>query len=503
MEGNKTVAFKFVPLSFISTESEIKRQSLNTVVFTDILNKYCDIREIGTLLHKTQYGYTASATSSGNAKFLRITDIKNGKVNWAEVPFCNCDQIDKYRLQSKDVLIARTGNNISYLVDSKVPVDAVFASYLIRLKCDENVLLPEYLYLFLNSYAFWPQILKKQKGALLQNVNAQRMRQLLIPYCPIEVQQEIIHQTSLQLHTSIISKQNHLCENLHLNDSLSNEITHQQTLLKKLRQSILQDAISGKLTEKWRKENPDVELATELLARIRAEKERLVKEKKIKQQKPLPPISENEIPFELPEGWVWCRLGDVGIFERGKSKHRPRNDESLFAEGIYPFVQTGNVAQSKKNAYIINAYDKCYNKKGLAQSKMWPNGTLCITIAANIAETGFLGIDACFPDSVVGFKPLTDYSLSKFIRYFIDVMKTDIERFAPATAQKNINLGIIGDLPFPLPPEKETNYIINKVESLFTYCDQLEQQINKSQQDSELLMQAVLQEAFQVETGVM
>ena len=82
-------------------------------------------------------------------------------------------------------------------------------------------------------------------------------------------------------------------------------------------------------------------------------------------------------------------------------------------------------------------------------------------------------------------------------------MKTDIERFAPATAQKNINLGIIGDLPFPLPPEKETNYIINKVESLFTYCDKLEQQINKSQQDSELLMQAVLQEAFQVKTGVM
>lgn len=100
------------------------------------------------------------------------------------------------------------------------------------------------------------------------------------------------------------------------------EITHQQSLLKKLRQSILQDAISGKLTEKWQRENSDVEPATELLARIKAEKERLVKEKKIKKQKQLPLITEAEIPFELPKGWAWCRLGDISEVKVGATPKR-------------------------------------------------------------------------------------------------------------------------------------------------------------------------------------
>ncbi|NTV35375.1 MAG: type I site-specific deoxyribonuclease [Anaerolineaceae bacterium] len=277
---------------------------------------------------------------------------------------------------------------------------------------------------------------------------------------------------------------------------LKDELTHQQSLLKKLRQQILQEAIEGRLTAAWRAQNPDVEPARELLKRIAAEKAQLVKEKKIKEQKPLPPISDKEKPFELPQRWEWCRLEDSGLFERGKSKHRPRNDLRLFEGGHFPFVQTGDVARSKRNGYKVNTFSQKYNDIGLAQSRVWPKGTLCITIAANIAETGFLGLDACFPDSVVGFTSIADLTDPFYVKYFIDATKDEIEKFAPATAQKNINLGIINMLSFPLPPLDEQQAIVAKVEQLFVLCDQLENQISHNQNHAEQLMQAVLKEAF-------
>ena len=238
------------------------------------------------------------------------------------------------------------------------------------------------------------------------------------------------------------------------------------------------------------------ETGSALLLRIRAEKAELIRQGKLRKEKLLSPITDAEKPFELPEGWVWCRLGEIGIMDRGKSKHRPRNDDKLFMNGCYPFVQTGDVAQSKKSDYQIKTYSALYNEKGLAQSKKWPAGTLCITIAANIAETGFLSFDACFPDSVVGFTSLVGNVVSVFVRYYLEVSKTEIERFAPATAQKNINLGILDELFFPLPSLAEQQIIVAQVERLMAQVSLLE--IENKQQQAEVgrLMQVVLREAF-------
>jgi len=318
-------------------------------------------------------------------------------------------------------------------------------------------------------------------GAANVPLSVTKIKGIEIPLPSIERQTEIVEQFK-----SIVTEEN----------QIKDELTHQQTLLKKLRQQILQEAIEGKLTANWRAENPDVEPASELLKRIAAEKAELVKAKKIKKQKHLPPISDEEKQFELPEGWEWCRLDEAGVFERGKSKHRPRNDESLFVNGTYPFVQTGDVAQSKKNNFKIRSFSKSYNEKGLAQSRIWPARTLCITIAANIAETGFLDIEACFPDSVVGFTSLSENNLASYIKYYIDATREEIEKFAPATAQKNINLGIIGMLSFPLPPLEEQQAIVTKVEKLLAICDQLETQITQNQTHADALMQSVLREAF-------
>ena len=99
--------------------------------------------------------------------------------------------------------------------------------------------------------------------------------------------------------------------------------------------------------------------------------------------------------------WDYVTLDKLGSISRGKSKHRPRNDKTLFG-GKYPFIQTADV---KAAGLYLTEYTETYSDKGLAQSKLWPTGTLCITIAANIADTTILGIDACFPDSVMGFIP--------------------------------------------------------------------------------------------------
>lgn len=148
-------------------------------------------------------------------------------------------------------------------------------------------------------------------------------------------------------------------------------------------------------------------------------------------------------------------MPQIGDFGRGKSKHRPRNDPRLYG-GLYPFVQTGIVAASQGK---IARFDQSYTDFGLAQSKLWPKGTLCITIAANIARTGVLAFDACFPDSVVGLT-CKEGVIPEYVELVVRSLQAGLEDGAPATAQKNINLETLECLPIPLPPTVEQNAIV-------------------------------------------
>lgn len=156
-------------------------------------------------------------------------------------------------------------------------------------------------------------------------------------------------------------------------------------------------------------------------------------------------------------------LGEIGTISRGKSKHRPRHDQILFTNGKYPMIQTGDVKQTYKYLY---SYDKAYNEVGLKQSKLWPKGTLCITIAANIAESAILGIDACFPDSIVGFLPDKKKCNVEYIYYFIQNYKKDIQRLAYGTVQDNINLKTFDKVKIPLPSLLKQKQIVSILGSL-------------------------------------
>jgi len=141
------------------------------------------------------------------------------------------------------------------------------------------------------------------------------------------------------------------------------------------------------------------------------------------------------------------KLDDVGFVGRGKSKHRPRNDESLYG-GEYPFVQTGDV---RKAEFYLEHYTQTYNEKGLAQSKLWDKGTLCITIAANIAETAVLGIKACFPDSIIGFVPDKEKADVRFIKYCLETYKLQMQAISKGATQDNLSLEKLRSLNFQIP----------------------------------------------------
>src|SRR5690625_60937 len=158
------------------------------------------------------------------------------------------------------------------------------------------------------------------------------------------------------------------------------------------------------------------------------------------------------------KGWEMKKFDDVGEIARGKSQHRPRNAPELLG-GIYPLIQTGDIANS--DGYI-REYKSTYSEIGLAQSRLWPAGTLCITIPANIANTGILTMDACFPDSVVGFIP-NEQTNNEFTQYWMSFLQKIIEANAPHVAQKNINLRILKELDFFCPPIELQNEFAEKI----------------------------------------
>lgn len=157
----------------------------------------------------------------------------------------------------------------------------------------------------------------------------------------------------------------------------------------------------------------------------------------------------------MPSDWPTKRLNELGEVNRGRSRHRPRYATHLYG-GAYPFIQTGDIKASNGR---ITSYQQTYSEAGLAQSRLWPTGTLCITIAANIAETGILSFPACFPDSVVGFVADESKCEVLFIEYMFRHLRRHIQHEASGSVQDNINLETLNRLEIPFPPLAEQRAI--------------------------------------------
>lgn len=181
------------------------------------------------------------------------------------------------------------------------------------------------------------------------------------------------------------------------------------------------------------------------------------------------------------------RLCKLGSLDRGRSQHRPRNDPKLL-NGPYPLIQTGEVASA---GLYITKYKNTYSELGLRQSKMWSAGTLCITIAANIAQTAILTFDACFPDSVVGFLP-NDSINAIYMHYWFGFFQKILEKQAPQVAQKNINLKILSELNVIVPTQEKQEQFVAFVEQ----TDKSKVAIQKALDEAQLLFGSLMQKYF-------
>ncbi|WP_419954773.1 restriction endonuclease subunit S [Neobacillus niacini] len=410
------------------------------------------------------YGYTASAKGVGNCKLLRITDIQNNSVDWGSVPFCDVTDKDflTYGLNNRDIMIARTGGTIgkTYIVES-LKDRAVFASYLIRVVPLESID-EYYLKRFMESPLYWLQLKAGSMGTGQPNVNATTLSRLILPFPPLEEQKRIIAKIE-ELMTYVGKYDKAYSEVEELNKKFPED----------MRKSILQYAIQGKLVEQREEEGT----AEELYQKIQEEKEKLIEAGKINKQKLLAEISEDELPFEIPESWKWVRLEDISEYiQRGKS---PKYSEikqypvvaqkciqwSGFSLDKAKFIDPKTITSYKEERFLVDG-DLMWNSTGL--------GTLGRIAIYEKCKNRY---ELAVADShVTVIRPIKTHLSCKYFYYYFSspsVQNVIEEQSDGSTKQKELSTTTVKNYIVPLPPLEEQKRIVAKIEELLPYTKQL------------------------------
>ena len=390
----------------------------------------------GDLSESIQYGYNAPAKQNGRIKMVRISDIQNGRIVWDTVPFCDITEveIETYLLKKNDILFARTGGTVgkSYLVKD-TPEEAIYAGYLIRTRYS-NQLCPQYLKCFMESTLYWSQLKEGTIATAQPNCNGKTLAKMILPIPPLAEQRRIV--AKIEELMPLVERYGKAQQALdQLNESLP----------ARLRQSILQEAIQGRLVPQDPKEEP----ASELLKRIRKEREQLVKEGKLKKKDmESKPIEEDEIPFEIPEGWEWCRVSTILNILDSQRKPVTKSDRE---SGIYPYCGANGVLDYVKN-YI---FDGSFILIGEDGSVITKNGNPVVNkIEGKIWVNNHAHIVQEFDN--LGYQDFLYYALQS-----IDISMY-VHGFMPKYSQGDLRKTII-----PLPPLSEQKRIVAKVEELF------------------------------------
>lgn len=489
--------FEYVPLTFISDKQEIRKQIKNTLILIYLFKKYNSPVRLENLIEGTQYGYNASALESGKNKFLRISDIHESKVNWETVPYCNCDDAKTYLLKNDDILIARTGGTTGKSFKIKNPPElSIYAGYLIRIRAKKTVN-PDYIYLFLHSFAYWSQIVNMNEGNFRPKANAENLKSLILPDCAKEFQDEAVlisQGEKVKGYEDLFSNIESTLKEYDKSQKIEDLLLNQLSQIQNLNQAILQDAVQGKLVPQDLNDEP----ASELLKKIRAEKTSLgFKEKVVN-------YNIKEFPFEIHDNWKWCRLWEI-IYntESGKSPnclHEPVKGKEwgvIKTTAVQEMVFLENENKILPIGFVVNEQHKIYEGDILITRAGPKNRVGVVCCVENLTRNLILS------DKTIRIKYPKHLLYSKFIALAFNspIMKPFIESkmVGMAESQVNITQDNLQELLIPLPPLEEQKRIVIEIEKQFAKTKQLKEHIIANQQASEQLLKALLHQAFEVE----
>lgn len=336
----------------------------------------------------------------------------------------------------------------------------------------------EYLKIFLKSKIFIDNLKSQIKGGIKTEIKPKHLLYLEVVFPDITVQRKIVEKFK-SFETRFLL--------------LKSEIDHQKSTILRLRQSILQDAIQGRLTAEWRRQNPSIEPAGDFLKRIKAEKEKLIKEGKLKKEKPLPPIKPEEIPFEIPEGWVWCRLGEVGFITGGGT---PSMAKKEFWNGDILWVTPKDMGEE----FLKDSQIKI-TEKGLQNSsaKMIPEGSLIIVGRSGILKRTIpiaINKTRCTVNQDMKVLIPVLRQMNRFFQFMFFGMESIILKnyVKYGMTVHSLKYTEFAGMPIPMPPIEEQLIIVSKVELLTPNLYNLDHQIAQTQSDSERLLGVVMGE---------
>jgi type I restriction enzyme S subunit len=377
-----------------------------------------------------------------------------------------------------------------------------------------------FLNLFLQSDYFQDTVWGKASGGTTPIINKGKWERIPLPLPPHAEQQAIVSQVEKlfiqidQLHAlaqkrlnyreksakALFSKINHSENNTELQETWQTLTAHFHTLtqskesVKQLRQSILQMAVQGKLTAKWREENPDVESVTDLYEKIKIENEEIKSKYNLRNQKTLLEISEDEKLFQTPDSWAWFRLGKLFYTTSGGTPTRGNTD---YWDGNIPWLKSGELTDGLITKEAEEKITELGHKK--SSTNLFPKDTLLIALyGATAGKLGILTYPSTTNQAICGFYANSNIE-TDYLFYYLWAFRSKILSDSWGQAQPNISQDYLKKYCFALPPHEEQKAIVSKVKQLMAWCDELEKKIEKRDVYQAKMMQAVVKQAFKTE----
>ena len=401
----------------------------------------------GNISQSIQYGYNAPALEQGVIRMVRISDIQDNKVVWDTVPFCMIEEqdIETYLLKENDILFARTGGTVgkSFLVE-EVPLKSIYAGYLIRTRYS-TLLCPHYMKAFMESQLYWEQLKNGTIATAQPNCNGKTLAKMLLPIPHMNEQKRIVER--LHKISPFIERYSKSQDALNL---MNIQIREQ------LKKSVLQEAIQGKLVPQI----PEEGTAQELLKRIKAEKEKLVKEGKLKKSALTDSVIykgddnkyyerinaqtvEIELPFEYPNNWSVLRLKDICQLIDGEK----RNGKGICLDAKY-LRGKSSATIAEKGRFVLTG-DNIILVDGENSGEVF-----------TVPQDGYMGST---------FKQLwlSSAMWEPYILAFILFYKSELRNSKRGAAIPHLNKELFYNLPIGVPPLAEQKRITQRIDELF------------------------------------